>query len=191
MGRYEPGGQAALPGTGQENDAPGTHDGAADDVIMRAVGAEIRRVRDHLGWTRATVVDRMSSTINIQTLANYEYGIRPCTLPRLVEICHALEVSAGDIVGLALQRAEIEFYSSIRIDLNAVVRDKQPELRPLRRWARNRLAEDPNGSTIARLDRAVLQEMAAFFGFTKAEFVKYLTRFIPDSAPQRTKRDRT
>ena len=156
---------------------------------MRAVGAEIRRVRDHLGWTRGQTVDRMSSTINIQTLANYEYGIRPCTLPRLVEICHALEVSAGDIVSLALQRAEVEFYSSVQIDLAAVVRDNQPELAPLRQWARYRLAEDPNGSAVARLDRAVLEEMAAFFGFTTAEFIKHVARFMPDSAPQHTKRD--
>jgi len=167
-----------------------THDRVADDVVMRAVGAEIRRVRDHLGWTRAMVVDRMSPTINIQTLANYEYGIRPCTIPRLVEICHALEVSAGDVVGLALQRAEVEFYSSIQIDLDAVVRDNQPELAPLRQWARYRLAEDPNGSGVARLECAVLEEMAAFFGFTRAEFIKHVTRFMPDSAPQRTKGDR-
>ena len=161
-----------------------TDDGVADGVIIRAIGAELRRVRDHLGWTRAAVVDRMSSNINIQTLANYEYGIRPCTVPRLVEICHALGVSATDVLGLALQRAEVEFYTSIQIDLDAVVRDNQPELQPLRRWARYRLAEDPNGSAIARLDRVIFEEMAAFFGFTKAEFVKHLTRFIPGSAPQ-------
>jgi hypothetical protein len=38
------------------------HHGVADDVIMQALGDELRRVRDHLGWTRAAVVDRMSST---------------------------------------------------------------------------------------------------------------------------------
>ena len=159
------------------------HHSISDDVIMRAIGAEIRRVRDQLGWTRAAVVDRMPSGINIQTLANYEYGIRPCTLPRLVEICHALGVSAGDIVSLALQRAEVEFYASIQIDLAAVIRDNQPQLRPLRRWARHRLAHDPNGSPVARLDRAVLEEIAAFFGFTKTEFIKHMARFIPESAP--------
>jgi hypothetical protein len=85
------------------------HHGAADDVIMRAIGAELRRVRDHLGWTRAAVVDRMPST---------------------------------------------------------------------------------NGSTIVRMERALLEEMAAFFGFTTAEFVKHVTRFMPESAPPGTRANR-
>jgi hypothetical protein len=72
-----------------------------------------------------------------------------------VDICHALGVSAGDVIGLALQRAEVEFYTSIQINLDAVVRDNQPELQPQRRWAQYRLAEDPNGSPVARLERAV------------------------------------
>jgi hypothetical protein len=81
-------------------------------------------------------------------------------------------------------------WSTIQIDLDAVVRDNQPELQPLRRWARHRLAEDPNGSTIVRMERALLEEMAAFFGFTKAEFVKHVTRFMPESAPPGTRANR-
>ena len=164
------------------NDA--VHNEGTTGTITQAIGKEIRRVREHLGWTRGTVVTRMSRTISVQTLANYEYGIRPCTVEMLVEICQPMGVSAADVLGLALQRAEVEL-PGVQVDLHAVVRDKQAELRQLRRWARKRLADDPNGSGVARIDRAIIEEMAVFFGFSRAEFLRHLFRFTPEFAPQR------
>jgi transcriptional regulator with XRE-family HTH domain len=160
------------------------HDEGPPGMITQALGKEIRRVREHLGWTRGTVVNRMSRTISVQTLANYEYGIRPCTVEMLVAICQAMGVSAADVVGLALQRAEIEL-PGVHVDLRAVVRDNQAELRQLRRWARNRLADDPNGPGVARIDRAIIEEMAVFLGFSRSEFLRHLFRFTPEFAPQR------
>lgn len=152
--------------------------------VTKSVGKEIRNVREHLGWTRGAVVDRMSRTISVQTLANYEYGIRPCTVEMLVSICQALNVSAADVLGLALQRADIEL-TAVQVDLQAIVKDTQPDLRQLRRWARNRLKDEPNGSGIAHIERAVIEEMATFFGFTRVEFLKYLVGYTPEFSPQR------
>lgn len=156
----------------------------SEGMITKPLGKEIRKVREHLGWTRGAVVDRMSRTISVQTLANYEYGIRPCTVDMLVSICQALNVSAADVLGLALQRAEIEL-PGMQVDLRAVVKDNQAELRQLRRWARNRLEDDPNGSGVAHIDRAIIEEMAVFFGFSRTEFLGHLFRYTPEFAPQR------
>jgi transcriptional regulator with XRE-family HTH domain len=151
------------------------------DPIIRAIGEELRRVRDQRGLTRGEVVARMSPGVSVQALANYEYGIRPVSVPRLVAICAALEVSAPDLLGLALQRAELNRRGGVRVDLRAVVKDRRPELRPLRRWARNRLAEEPDGPGVAHIDRGIIGEMAAFLGFTRAELVRHLVTFTPGS----------
>lgn len=156
---------------------------ATAGMITKAVGSELRRVRERLSWTRSAVVGRMSRSISTQALANYEYGLRPCTVDKLVDICQAMGVSAADFLGVALQRAQIE-QPVIRVDLPAVTRSRQPELRQFRRWARKRLADDPDGSGVACIDRAIVQEMAALFGLSRSEFLGHLFRFTPELAPQ-------
>lgn len=161
-------------------------DEETDRTITRVLGEELRRARDDLGWTRAELVSRMPSNVHVQTLAYYEQGLRQCTVVRLVEICKALGVSAPELLGLALQRAEIDLHNiALRVDLHALLEDKRTELRPLRRWARNRLADAPDASGVARLDRAVIDELALFLGFTRAQFVRYLVGFTPNAAPRR------
>jgi transcriptional regulator with XRE-family HTH domain len=159
------------------NERPADEDGA-QRTITRALGDELRRVRDGQGLTRAEVAKRMSTDISIQTLANYEHGIRQCAIPRLVEICDALGVPVTDLIGLALQRAGIGIYSSsIQVDLHAVAdgKDAQPSLRT---WARHRLAEDPKVG-VFRLEQAVIQEFAALSGLSRVKFVKHLLMFTP------------
>jgi hypothetical protein len=103
---------------------------------------------------------------------------------RLVEICDALDVAATDLLGIALQRAEIHPYSGhLQVDLHALVDDKHTELKSLRRWARNRLAQDSEGTGVARLSQAVIGEMAIFIGMNRSEFVQLLLQFTPDFTP--------
>ena len=162
-------------------------DAVTDSSVNRAIGDELRRVRDDLGWTRGEVVGRMSSDISVQTLANYENGLRPCTVPRLVEICEALEVPTPALVALALQRISVEpGTDTFQIDLRAVVNAKDSsDYSSLRRWAKNRLKYDPDGSGVARLERAALEEMATFFDLPLTDFLRYLRRFIPRRVPRR------
>ena len=149
-------------------------------LITRALGEELQRARRQVGWTRAQLVQRMPSAIHIRTLATYEQGVRQCTVARLVEICHTLGVAATDVLGLALQRAEIDLQSiGLQIDLREVVRDDQAELESLREWANKRLADDPEGSGVIRLNRAVIGEMAILLGYTRSELVRHLARFTP------------
>jgi transcriptional regulator with XRE-family HTH domain len=153
---------------------------ATDRQITRALGDELRRVRDGQGLTRADVAHRMATPISIQTLSNYEHGIRQCPIPRLVEICEALQVPVTDLLALALQRARIGLYSrDIQVDLNAVAEDAdaRPELRA---WAHHRLAREPD-VPVARLERAVVDEMANVVGSGRTEFARYLLTFTPSA----------
>jgi transcriptional regulator with XRE-family HTH domain len=155
-----------------------------DATINRAVGEEIRRARQIAKLTRSDLVKRMGSGIKVQTLGGYERGIRQCAIARLVEICRALGVAAPEVLRLALQRVEIDLHTiGLQVDLRAVVRDRRSELVPLRRWARNRLADDPDGSGVVHLGPAVVQEMGAMLGYSRADLINYLMSFIPASVP--------
>jgi transcriptional regulator with XRE-family HTH domain len=159
-------------------------DDTAERAIARALGEEIRRSREAQGLNRSQLVERMSTDISAQALANYEYGIRPCSVVRLVEICDALNVPATDLLALALQRAEIHPYTGhIQVDLHAVAADKHTELKPLRKWARNRLEHDFEGTGVARLSHAVIGELALFIGMDRSDFVQLLLKFTPDFTP--------
>lgn len=157
-----------------------------DGSVNRAIGDELRRVRDDLGWTRSMVIERMSSDISVQALANYEHGLRPCTLPRLVELCEALEVPTPALVALALQRISVEpDADSLQIDLRAVIATEDTPYPTLRVWAQNRLKSNPGGTGVARLERAAIEEMATIFDLSVGEFLRYLRRFIPERTPRR------
>ena len=72
----------------------------------------------------------------------------------------------------------------IPVDLHAVAGDTRKELRPLRRWARNRLTNNP-ACGVARLPEGVVEELAAALGFRVSETVHHLQTFRPQIAPQR------
>lgn len=156
-----------------------------DEAIARALGEELRLTREAQGLNRTEVVQRMDVNLSAQALANYEYGIRPCTVVRLVQICQALRVSAMSLLGLALQRARIDPYTNeLQIDLRALAEDNQAELKPLHRWAQNRLAADMDDSGVARLDQSVVEELAFLVGISRSDFVRRLLAFTPSVVPR-------
>lgn len=163
----------------------------ADDVdhlIIQAIGEELRRARASAGWSRPDLVKRMKSQVPVNTYACYEQGIRQCSIPRLFEICQALDVNILDLLGLAFQRLELGLdKSGVRIDLRKIIDDHREELKPLRRWARNKLKEDaltadPNGSAVVRVQWAVVKEMAIFCDMPNGRLLNYIRDFTPESA---------
>lgn len=163
-----------------------------ESAINKAVGRELRRVREDRGWTRATVVDRMSNTKSVQSYANYEYGIRPCTLPVLVDICQALGVVTSMLIAITLQRTGMEPESDvIYLDMNAILRENDRKYLLLRRWARNRHRKAIDDSGVTQMNRDVAEEMATFFGHSVPEFLAYLYRFTPQCVPYRIIEDST
>jgi transcriptional regulator with XRE-family HTH domain len=161
---------------------------ATDQAIVRAIGEELRRARGSAGWSRPELIKRMKTPVPVNTYACYEQGIRACSIPRLVEICQAMDISVSELVGLALQRLEINLeQSGVQIDLQKILHDDRDELTLLRKWANNRLKADvttgdPNTRTVVRLQWAVLNEVAIFCGVTRRELLNYIRDFTPESA---------
>ena len=155
-----------------------------DNAVAKAIGEELRRARNSVGWTRAQLAERMATDIHPQTLASYERGVRQCTIGRLVEICGTMGVSAPTLVKWGMQRAGLNLpLIGMEIDLRAVIRDHQEKLDPLRLWARGLLSEDPE-SEIARLDWSAVQGMAALYKIERSEFVEYLIMYTPRFTPR-------
>jgi transcriptional regulator with XRE-family HTH domain len=169
-----------------ETDQSATDD--IDQAIVRAVGEELRRARASAGWSRPDLVKRMRTQVPVNTYACYEQGIRQCSIPRLYEICQALEVSVPDLLGLAFQRLQLDLdRSGIFIDLNKILSDRRKEIKPLRQWAHNRIQADaltagPDEPAVVRLQWAVVSEMAIFCGVPRARLLSYISEFTPEAA---------
>jgi transcriptional regulator with XRE-family HTH domain len=126
------------------------------DVYQRVLGDEIRRLRKKRGWTRKDLNDRLRSQITVQTLATYELGTRQCSVLRLVEICLALVEYPHELLARVHGRVFVDArIGLIRIDLRTLVCDNQPELSPLRRWARGQLEKNEAQAclTVVALER--------------------------------------
>jgi transcriptional regulator with XRE-family HTH domain len=156
-------------------------DDTSDKTIAKALGEELRRTREKLGWSRAQLVERLPSGIGDRTLLAYEHGTRQLNVIRLIELSECLEVAATDVLSLALQRAHLHLqHLVLQIDLSAMLDDKNNKFRPMHQWARNRLNETPGG--IAEVSPKALRELAAFIGYTREELAKYLATFTPETA---------
>jgi transcriptional regulator with XRE-family HTH domain len=159
------------------------HDAVTDRAFARILGQEIRRAREARGWTRAQLVERLPSGIGDRTLLSYEHGIRFLSVVRFVEICRALGVAASEILHKALEKARDLRTFSLRINLRAVLRDKQDEFEPVRLWAKNRLKDNPTAEVL--LSPVTVREMAAVLGFSHHALTTYLAEFtIEDLAAE-------
>jgi transcriptional regulator with XRE-family HTH domain len=155
-------------------------------TYQRVLGDELRRLRKQRGWTRRDLNRRLQSDISLQTLATYELGTRQCSVVRLVEICLALDEVPHELLSRVHQRVFSDArVGRIRIDLRKVVRDDQPELLPLRRWAKGRLAEDTNGGQVAEvsLDIAALERMAELCGLETVDLISRLRAITGPATP--------
>ena len=151
----------------------------AEKTISRAIGEELRRAREALGWSRGHLVSRLPSGIGDRTLLSYEHGTRHLTVLRLVELCRALGVAAPTLLNQALQRARIHLQNlMLLIDLKHLLNDRNEKFRPMHQWARNKLNENPEG--VVELSPASVRELAAFVGCTYSELANYLAKFLPE-----------
>lgn len=146
-------------------------------TYQRVLGDELRRLRKQRGWTRRDLNRRLQSDISLQTLATYELGTRQCSVVRLVEICLALDEVPHDLMARVHQRVFSDSpVGRIRLDLHKIVRDTQPELLPLRRWAKGRISEHNGmpGPADVNLDISALERMAELCGLETVELIARL-----------------
>jgi len=150
-----------------------------EKAISRAIGEELRRAREALGWSRAQLVEQLPSGIGDRTLLSYEHGTRHLTALRFIEISQALEVPAPTLLNQALQRARIHLENlNLRIDLRFMLNDRSDKFRPMHQWARNKLNEAPDG--VAELPPASVRELATFVGCRYEELAGWMARFWPE-----------
>lgn len=163
-------------------------DDQIDRAIVRAIGEELQRARIGLRWTRRELVERMRTNVPVNTYACYEQGIRQCSIPRLVEICEALHVSALEVLRLTFQRLELDMNEAmVWIDLRKIIDDEREELRPLRRWAHEYMKDDaltanPDEPAVARVSWDAVRELGRACGLPKERLRSYIRDFTPESA---------
>lgn len=151
----------------------------SDKMICRAVGEELRLVREGLGWSRGHLVSLLPSGIGDRTLLSYEHGTRHLTTLRLIELCRAMRVGAPTLLTRALQRAQIHTDNLVlEVDLRALLLDQRPQFRPMAPWARNALNMHPDGVMV--VEPAAVRNLALFVGCTHRELANHLGRFIAD-----------
>ncbi|SDP21983.1 Helix-turn-helix domain-containing protein [Lentzea jiangxiensis] len=145
-------------------------------AYQRVLGDEIRTLRKRRGWTRKELNRRLQTEISLQTLATYELGTRQCSVVRLVEICHALDVPAHEV----LARVHERFFGDtpagyLALNLAAVAATDDSRLIPLRRWAAGRLHALPPGvSPEVHLDLPALENMAQLCQLPAVELIRIL-----------------
>jgi transcriptional regulator with XRE-family HTH domain len=145
-------------------------------AYQRVLGDEIRSLRKQRGWTRKELNKRLQTEISLQTLATYELGTRQCSVVRLVEICHALDVPAHEV----LARVHERFFGDtpaghLTLNLTAVAAADDPRLVPLKRWAAGRLhVLPPGGSAEVHLDLPALENMAQLCQLPTVELIRTL-----------------
>lgn len=72
-----------------------------DDALLKAVGDELKRLREAHKWSRPDFVRRLPGNVPVNTYACYEQGVRPCPLVRLIEFCDALGVTVDYVIDRA------------------------------------------------------------------------------------------
>lgn len=157
----------------------------SNSAVNKAVGIELRRAREDASLTRPNVVDMMSAGISVQTLANYEHGIRPPTMPMVADICEAIGVSFVTVAALALQRAGIEDDPQhLLVDLEAITETTDDRYTTLRRWAANTIRDRPHVTVVA-MTPPKIETMTAFLNVSYVDLVKQLRSFTPQRCPRR------
>jgi transcriptional regulator with XRE-family HTH domain len=145
-------------------------------AYQRVLGDEIRSLRKQRGWTRKELNKRLQTEISLQTLATYELGTRQCSVVRLVEICHALDVPAHEVLARVHERFFGDSPSGhLTLNLASVAATDNPRLVPLRRWAAGRLhALPPGASSEVHLDLPALENMAQLCQLQTLELIRIL-----------------
>jgi transcriptional regulator with XRE-family HTH domain len=169
------------PGVGLVGDGHATELTSGD--INRALGAELKKIREAKGWEREDVARRMSSNVNARAVTSWELGTRGLGFARLVDICEALEVSPSVVVASAMRACRIEQSpGEVYVDLTAVLKKKEKGFAGLRRWAESRL---DSHAAVVRLEPAVVEEMAVMLGIPQPDLEQALRECAPRWKPCR------
>lgn len=139
------------------------------ELYQKLLGEELRTVRRERGLTRAQLRDRMTVDLSLQTLATYELGTRQCSVVRLVELCHGLDIRAEDMLARVARR--LPAAEALVVSLVRIIQSPHPELAPLQRWAK---ASVTSATDVVRFEPDMVDRMAELCGLPSAELVRTL-----------------
>lgn len=154
------------------------------EEYQKALGEELRELRNSWGWTRKELGEQLDSEISLQTLATYELGTRHCSVVRLVELCTAMGEQPHELLSRVHRRMFPVQPGQVRVNLRALSSLQDSELAPLRRWARRKLrtGAHPDASTeTVLLDAHALHWLAELCGLTSERIHGRLELLAGDS----------
>jgi|tagenome__1003787_1003787.scaffolds.fasta_scaffold20836205_2 transcriptional regulator with XRE-family HTH domain len=140
------------------------------ETFRDALGAELRRMRDHKGWTRGALKSRLPFEVAEPTIGAWEHGLRGISAERLVQVCDVLGYAVGDV--LARVRARM-IPCGLAIDLSTAARSR---LHPVRAWARCWIHEHPDRKPVVTLDPAAVGWLARLCATTPDGLVRRLAK---------------
>lgn len=83
-----------------------------DDVIVPAIGARIREIREQRGLSQTDLGDLCGLKPN--RISNYETGLRVPPLAAIIALCRGLGCSADDLLGIAPKDDEKDYIEKFR-----------------------------------------------------------------------------
>ena len=82
---------------------PADHErGTAEEALTKAIGEELRRLREARRWTRRELVRRMPGDVPVNSYACWENGLRAISIQTMIKICRTLEVTPSTVLQTAL-----------------------------------------------------------------------------------------
>lgn len=144
--------------------------------FLVALGYEMKQARKLRGWTQRDLASRLPWSTSTQTLASYERGSRHMPVAQFVDLANVLDQPAADLLTRAWRRATNDLGSGLCLKLNALAENRRDALSPLRRWARCRLHDVPEGRrTVVLVSWAALAFLAKLCEVDADDLVQRLT----------------
>lgn len=144
--------------------------------FLAFLGAELRQARLLRGWTQRDLISRLPWAASVQTVASYERGTRHMPVARFVDVANALDQPPADLLTRAWKRATNDLGPGLCLKLPALAEHRRDALAPLRRWARCRLHEIPDGRrTVVLVSWSALAFLAKLCAVEADDLVQQLT----------------
>ncbi|GLY54803.1 helix-turn-helix transcriptional regulator [Lentzea sp. NBRC 102530] len=167
-----------------------------DDQFDNAFGVELGRLirseRKSRRWTRKQLRaamfpelddDAQAAALSLQTLATWELGTRKITAAKLVHVCTALGVSAGDLVGRAVEHLIPAANGPILLNRAGLSASTDPRLHQLKQWVAAQSPPPEPGkpqSPVVELPRDALVPLANLTRIPTSELTSALTELVID-----------
>jgi AraC-like DNA-binding protein len=147
------------------------------DIVSRAVRDELRRLRKANHLTVSDIASRMG--LGARHVGRLERGETVASLPRFLDWCRAVGVDSPTVLTLALQRRGMHQADlPLLVDLRRLIAADGKKFRPMIKWARNRLIQNPRG--LVEVHPSTVEDLAGLLNCDHRALREHLAGFIPE-----------